>query len=59
MPACLRKCLKTTKKKEVMQIDCKNIKKLTDHFDDDVFRKEWLSNFQDKVVLTIELLDFE
>lgn len=42
-----------------MQIDCKNIKKLTDHFDDDVFRKEWLGNFQDKVVLTIELLDFE
>ena len=42
-----------------MQVECKNIAKLTDHFDDDVFKKEWLSSFKDKVVITIVLLDFE
>lgn len=59
VPAVIRKCLKTTKKKEIMQVECKNIAKLTDHFDDDVFKKEWLSSFKDKVVITIVLLDFE
>ena len=42
-----------------MQIQCSNKSKLTDHFDDAIFKKEWLGNFQDKVVITIALLDFE
>ena len=42
-----------------MQIECSNLKKLTDHFDDDIFKLEWLKNFKDKVRITIILLDFE
>lgn len=42
-----------------MQIISSNLSKLTDHFDDEIFKHEWLSSFKENVVITIALLDFE
>lgn len=59
IPAIVRKVLKTTKLNEVVEIKSTKKDKLTDHFDDSVFKKEWLLNFEKEVIITIALVYFE
>ena len=54
-PAVFRRVLKKTKLKEIVEIRTTRLDKLTDHFDDDVFNREWLSSFKDEVVITVGL----
>jgi hypothetical protein len=42
-----------------MEITTTRKDKLLDHYDDAIFKREWLENFKDKVVITIIPLEFE
>lgn len=59
VPAVVRKVLKNTKLREVMQVRCSREDKLVSTFDDDVFRNEWFRAFKHDVVITFALLEFQ
>ena len=46
IPAAIRKVLKVTKLREIVEIRCKRKDKLIDHFDENsIFKKEYFENF--------------
>jgi len=59
VPSVIRKILKTTKLREIVEITCRKKEKLVGAFEDDIFTKECLCSFEKEVVITFALLAFE
>jgi hypothetical protein len=60
VPGIIRKILKTTKLREVVEVRTTRKDKLLTHFDDTpCFKKEWFENLQNECVITFALVGFE
>ena len=61
LPGVVRKMLKITKPFEIVQITCMRKDKLIDHLPDahEIFKHEYFENFEDKVVITLQLLNID
>ena len=61
LPSVLRKILKTTKRKEIVEVTTTRKDKLIPHFEDEsgVFNKQMFEDMKDKATITFALVDFE
>lgn len=59
VPAVIRKILKTTKLREIVEVRCKQTDKLLDNFDDHIFNKEFFKNIQSEAVITFALMEHD
>jgi len=47
LPSVIRKILKTTKLREVVEVKCSRKNKLVDHLEDSIFKHEYFEDFKD------------